>query len=93
MPALRNKSDDVLKALAQSGGMLGFSIYPHHLKDKSACTLESFCEMVARTADLIGIDHIGIGSDFNLNHLHDLFGGLCLATNVVIEEDRSNAGS
>ncbi len=63
MPALRNKSDEVLKAVGQSGGMLGFSLYPHHLKDKSACTLSSFCEMVARTADLMGIDHIGIGSD------------------------------
>jgi microsomal dipeptidase-like Zn-dependent dipeptidase len=62
-PGLRNKSDDVLKALAASGGMLGLSLYPHHLKDGSACTLESFCEMVARTADLIEIDHIGIGSD------------------------------
>ena len=62
-PALRNKSDDVLKALGESGGMLGFSLYPHHLKDKSDCTVESFCDMVARTADLMGIDHIGLGSD------------------------------
>ena len=62
-PALRNKSDKVLKVLGDSGGMLGFSVYPHHLKDKSTCTLESFCAMVARTADLMGIDHIGIGSD------------------------------
>lgn len=63
MPARRNKSDTVLKALAQSGGMLGFSLYPHHLKDKSDCTLESFCAMVAQTAELMGVDHIGIGSD------------------------------
>jgi membrane dipeptidase len=63
MPALRNKSDTVLKALAESGGMLGFSLYPHHLKDKSACTLESFCDMIARTADLMGVERIGIGSD------------------------------
>jgi microsomal dipeptidase-like Zn-dependent dipeptidase len=63
MPALRNKSDTVLRALAESGGMLGFSLYPHHLKDKSACTLESFCEMVARAADLMGVEHLGIGSD------------------------------
>lgn len=63
MPALRNKSDVVLKALAQSGGILGFSLYPHHLKDKSNCTLESFCAMVADTANLMGIGHIGIGSD------------------------------
>jgi microsomal dipeptidase-like Zn-dependent dipeptidase len=62
-PALRNKSDDVLRALSASGGMLGFSVYPHHLKDKSACTLESFCEMIARTAELMGIGHIGIGTD------------------------------
>jgi len=62
-PALRNKSDDVLRALGQSGGMLGFSLYPHHLLGKSACTLESFCEMIARTADLMGPAQIGIGSD------------------------------
>jgi microsomal dipeptidase-like Zn-dependent dipeptidase len=62
-PAKRNKSDDVLRALAQSGGMLGFSLYPHHLKGGSDCTLDDFCEMVARTADLMGPDHIGIGSD------------------------------
>ena len=61
--ALRNKSDEVLKALGQSGGMLGFSIYPHHLKGKSDCTIDSFCEMVARTAELMGVDNIGIGSD------------------------------
>jgi len=62
-PAKRNKSDKVLRALGQSGGMLGFSLYPHHLKDKSDCTLESFCEMIARTTDLMGVDNIGIGSD------------------------------
>ena len=43
--------------------MLGFSIYPHHLKDGSACTLDSYCEMIARTADLMGVRNIGIGSD------------------------------
>ena len=61
--AKRNKSDTVLKALAETGGMLGFSLYPHHLKDGSACTLGSFCEMIARTADLMGVDQIGFGTD------------------------------
>ena len=59
----RNKSNDVLKALGQTGGMLGFSLYPHHLKDSSDCTLASFCEMAARTAEIMGAEHIGIGSD------------------------------
>ena len=65
--ALRNKSDDVLKALAESGGMLGFSMYPHHLKNKSACTLEDFCAMIAKTAEMIGVERIGIGSDLCQN--------------------------
>ncbi len=62
-PAKRNKSDRVLKAIAGSGGLLGFSVYPFHLKNGPDCTLESFCNMVADTADLMGIDHIGIGTD------------------------------
>jgi len=66
-PALRNKPDDVLKALAASGGMLGFSLYPHHLDGKSDCRLENFCAMIARTAELMGVDHIGFGSDLCQN--------------------------
>ena len=62
-PALRNKSSDVLKALGDSGGMLGFSIYPHHLKNSSDCSLQSFCDMVAQTIDLMGEDSVGIGTD------------------------------
>lgn len=61
--ALRNKSDTVLRALSGTGGMLGFSIYPHHLKNGGACTLAEFCEMIARAADSYGIDNLGIGSD------------------------------
>ncbi len=66
-PAKRNKSDTVLKALAESGGLLGFSLYPFHLKNGSESTLEEFCRMVADTADLMGIDRIGIGSDLCQN--------------------------
>ena len=65
-PAKRNKSNDLLKALGESNGMLGLSLYPHHLKNNSQCTLESFCEMVARTAEIIEIENIGIGSDLCL---------------------------
>jgi membrane dipeptidase len=66
--AKRNKSNELLKALADSDGMLGLSLYPHHLKNASNCTLESFCEMVAKTSDLMGVKHIGIGSDLCIGH-------------------------
>ena len=65
--AKRNKSETLLKTLSESGGMLGLSLYPHHLKNNSECKLESFCEMVARTVDIMGVKNIGIGSDLCLN--------------------------
>ena len=65
--AKRNKSNDLLKTLAESGGMLSLSLYAHHLKDGTNCKLESFCEMTAKTAEIIGSKNIGIGSDLCLN--------------------------
>ncbi|MGI9336105.1 MAG: membrane dipeptidase [Gammaproteobacteria bacterium] len=62
-PALRNKSDEVLSALTRAGGMLGFSLYPHHLNGGSACSLEDFCAMVARAAERYGVANLGVGSD------------------------------
>lgn len=67
-PALRNKKDDVIKAVINNGGMMGFSLYPHHLKDKSGCSLQSFCEMIARTVERFGIEQFGIGSDLCQDH-------------------------
>ena len=65
--AKRNKSDELLKILSKNDGMLGLSLYPHHLKNGTNCSLESFCEMAAKTADLMGVEKIGIGSDLCLN--------------------------
>ena len=65
-PAKRNKSNDLLKTLDDSGGMLGLSLYPHHLKNNTECTLDSFCEMTARTAEIMSVKNIGIGSDLCL---------------------------
>lgn len=61
--ALRNKREEVIRAVTQNGGMIGFSLYPHHLKDKTDCTLESFCQMVANTAETFGAASLGIGTD------------------------------
>ena len=61
--ALRNKSDKVIDAIAANEGLLGFSLYPFHLKNGPQCTLDDFCDMVAWTADRMGIDRIGMGSD------------------------------
>jgi membrane dipeptidase len=61
-PHPRNKSDAVLRALAERGGVLGCAIYPP-LIGGSDVPLTRWTEMVARTAELIGVDHVGIGTD------------------------------
>ena len=65
--AKRNKSNELLKVLSESGGMLGLSLYPHHLKEGTNCSLESFCEMTARLSEIMNLEKIGIGSDLCLN--------------------------
>jgi len=64
--ARRNKSSELLKELGSSGGMLGLSLYPHHLLNGTNCTLDSFCSMVAQTAEIMGVTQVGIGSDLCL---------------------------
>ena len=63
----RNKSDTLIKEVTSNGGMIGFSIYPHHLKGGSNCTLESFSNMIAQSAEKYGVDNLGIGSDICQN--------------------------
>lgn len=57
----RNKSNEILKALAESGGMFGCSPYPNLLGEN--VTIDTWTEMVARLVDLIGIEHVALGSD------------------------------
>jgi membrane dipeptidase len=60
----RNKSTKLIKNLAETGGVLGLSMYPKIMKDGSKCTLDTFLDMVAWTVDLVGVDTVGIGTDF-----------------------------
>ncbi len=59
----RQVSETLMRALAESGGMLGRSLYPHHLRDGATTTLAAFCEMAARAAGIVGVARLGIGSD------------------------------
>ena len=65
--SLRNINDEVLKELAKKNGFIGLSLYPYHLKNQGNCSIEEFCEMIKQLINLIGIEHIGIGSDLCKN--------------------------
>ncbi|MDG2257625.1 MAG: membrane dipeptidase, partial [Paracoccaceae bacterium] len=63
MPHFRNKSDTVLRALAESGGIMGLAIYPN-ITPKDACdSVDGWAEMMARTVDIMGLEHVGVGTD------------------------------
>jgi membrane dipeptidase len=66
-PHKRNKTDDVLKVLAEKGGVLGCATYRNITGDHYCSSLGNWCEMVARTVDIMGIDHVGIGTDRSHN--------------------------
>ena len=70
--SVRNIDDEVLKELVKKEGFIGLSLYPYHLKNYGDCKLENFCAMIHQLVDIIGIDHIGIGSDLCKNWSDDV---------------------
>ena len=68
VPHKRNKPDDVLKLLRERGGILGCATYRNITGDAYCASAEAWAGMVARTVDIVGIDHVGIGTDRSHNH-------------------------
>lgn len=66
-PHKRNKSDRVLHALRDSGGVIGCATYRNITGDYYCSSVEAWCEMVARTVDIAGIDTVAIGTDRSHN--------------------------
>lgn len=64
-PHKRNRSDDVLRALAQTGGVIGCTSYRNITPPEACASVRGFAELIARTVELAGIDHVGIGTDFS----------------------------
>jgi len=64
MDTPRNVSDDLIKAIAASGGVIGICAVPFFLTRVGQPTLETMIDHVAYVADLVGIAHVGLGFDF-----------------------------
>jgi microsomal dipeptidase-like Zn-dependent dipeptidase len=63
----RNKSDEVLRALRDTGGVIGCATYRNIVGDEYCETVEKWAALVARAVDLAGIDHVAFGTDTNHN--------------------------
>ncbi len=64
-PSPRNKPDEILKALAERGGVVGVCVWSPmaHRGLGRRPSLEDVIDMIEYIVDLIGIDHVGIGTD------------------------------
>jgi membrane dipeptidase len=62
----RNKTDEQIKALAAKGGVMGLTCFNWFVSNKPLSTLDDVLDHYDYLMKLVGVDHIGIGSDFNV---------------------------
>ena len=59
----RGKDDDLAKAIADNGGFFGVAAIAGFIRDDTNATLDDFADHVEHLVDVMGIDHVGVGSD------------------------------
>src|SRR3546814_3094966 len=62
----RGKSDDCLKAIADTGGVIGIVAVPAFLTDQPDPTISIMLDHIDYVADLVGWQHVAIGTDWPL---------------------------
>lgn len=62
-PHYRNLTDEQIKAIAESGGLIGVNTYGSFV-DTDEPTMEKFINHIIYIAELVGIEHVGFGFDF-----------------------------
>jgi membrane dipeptidase len=71
-PHPRNKSDEVIRKLAAKGGVMGITGVRMFVKAKDPTTVADMADHIDHVAKLVGIEHVGIGSDADLNGYDDM---------------------
>jgi membrane dipeptidase len=60
----RNMTDEMIKALADRGGVMGMNFAPDFI-DKIKPSVETLVDHIDHIVDLVGPEHVGLGSDFD----------------------------
>ena len=61
----RNLTDDQMRTLAQKGGVAQTTIYHGFLKKDGEATINDVIAHLEHAIDVMGIDHVGLGTDFD----------------------------
>lgn len=69
----RNKSDAQLLEIVEAGGFVGVATYPPFLPQQADTTVDDCLAAIEYVVDLVGEDHVGIGTDFTQDQSADWF--------------------
>lgn len=61
----RNLTDQQIIQIAQKGGVIGVIFYPPYLTSASSATIKNVIDHIEYIKNLVGIDYIALGSDFD----------------------------
>jgi len=63
----RCKPDEVIQRAARGGGVIGMTSVRRFVSDKDPVTIEDVLDHFDHAVRLVGVEHVGIGSDFDLD--------------------------
>jgi membrane dipeptidase len=62
----RCKTDEAIEAMASNGGVMGITAVRMFVRNEEPTTIEHFIDHIEHVVDLVGIEHVGIGTDSDL---------------------------
>jgi membrane dipeptidase len=62
----RLKTDEAIQKLARKGGVMGITGVRNFVKDREPTTVEDVVDHIDHVVKLVGIEHVGIGTDSDL---------------------------
>lgn len=77
----RNLTDEQIRAIAQKGGVVQVCLYGPFLKESGEATIEDAVAHINHVVQITGIEHVGIGTDFDGDDTEQLTG--CRAANEL----------
>jgi len=90
-PHARGKSDQGLRAIAETGGVIGIVAVPAFLTGAAVPSIEHMLDHIDHVAKLIGWQHVAIGTDWPLQAPDDVLKSILSPSNTVLgfrDEDR-----
>ena len=63
----RCKTDEAIRLLADKGGVIGITMVRGFVQSSGPATIEDVLDHIDHVAKLVGVEHVGIGSDVDLD--------------------------